>query len=68
MYQMYFNQFPFENIKKSRYFEFDDLISKLIEIDCNKRIEWNDYYEHNFFMKCIINFIIISNNLKFFIL
>ena len=52
-YQMYFNQFPFENnklnIKKSGIFEFDDLISKLLEIDYHKRIEWKDYYEHNFF-------------------
>ena len=53
MYQMYFNQFPFENnklyIKKSGNIEFDDLISKLIVIDYHKRIEWKDYYEHNFF-------------------
>ena len=53
MYQMYFNQFPFENnklyIKKSGNIEFDDLISKLIVIDYHKRIEWKDYYEHDFF-------------------
>ena len=53
MYQMYFNQLPFENnklnIKKSGIFEFDDLISKLLVIDHHKRIEWKDYYEHNFF-------------------
>ena len=53
MYQMYFNQFPFENnklyIKKSGNIEFDDLISKLIVIDYHERIEWKDYYEHNFF-------------------
>jgi serine/threonine protein kinase len=53
MYQMYFNEFPFENnklnIKKSGIFEFDDLISKLLVIDHHKRIEWKDYYEHNFF-------------------
>ena len=30
------------------YFEFDDLISKLIVLDYNKRIEFKDYYEHNF--------------------
>ena len=53
MYQMYFNQLPFENnklnIKKSGIFEFDDLISKLLIEDYHKRIEWKDYYEHNFF-------------------
>ena len=53
MYKMYFNQFPFENnklyIKKSGNIEFDDLISKLLVIDHHKRIEWKDYYEHDFF-------------------
>ena len=53
IYEMYFNKLPFKNnkldIKKSGNLEFDDLISKLIVIDYKKRIEWKDYYEHNFF-------------------
>ncbi len=55
IYEMYFNQLPFTNnklnINKSGNVEFDDLISKLIVKDYNKRIEWKDYYEHNFFKK-----------------
>ena len=53
IYEMYFNQLPIKNnkldIKKSGNFEFDDLISKLLVIDYHNRIEWEDYYEHNFF-------------------
>ena len=59
IYEMYFNKSPFKNnnynnyneldIKKSGNYEFDDLISKLIVKDYHKRIEWKDYYEHDFF-------------------
>jgi serine/threonine protein kinase len=57
IYQMYFNELPYLNgelcIKKSGNSEFDDLISKLIVIDHHKRIDWKNYFEHNFFKKNI---------------
>lgn len=43
--QFYSNNIPnkFENV------ELDDLMKKLIVVDQNKRISWEDYFNHDFF-------------------
>ena len=36
-------------LKKSGNNNFDDLISRLLEADPNKRISWEEYFKHPFF-------------------
>ena len=75
IYYLLFNEYPFnekknmqlnedidlnKTIKKSGNNELDDLIIKMIHIDYNKRISWNDYFNHPFFIN-YINY----QNLKF---
>ena len=66
IYKLYFNQFPFKNeyeyiinkddvkLKKSENANLDDLISKLLIKDPNKRINWDDYFNHPFNKQQII--------------
>ena len=75
IYYMLFNEYPYKGdtefqlnndihsnkkLKKIDNKELDDLISKMLIIDFNKRISWNDYFNHSFF-KNYIN----QQNLKF---
>ena len=60
LYYLYFNKLPFNNLKeyinanmnkilqKTNFEIFDDLLSKLLVSDFNKRINWNDYFNHPF--------------------
>ena len=55
MYQMYYNHFP--NFNKNNIpdklpsdFNFKDLLIKLLKINPNERISWNDYFNHDFFL------------------
>lgn len=63
LYSLYYNEYPFNGnnqvelytqiqknqIKKSNNSkDFNDLISKLLVIDPKSRINWNDYFNHNF--------------------
>ena len=65
IYKLYFNQIPFKNeyeyiniddvkLKKSENANLDDLISKLLIKDPNKRINWDDYFNHPFNKQKII--------------
>ena len=65
IYKLYFNQIPFKNeyeyiniddvkLKKSENSNLDDLISKLLIKDPNKRINWDDYFNHPFNKQQII--------------
>ena len=38
-----------KELKKSNNNELNDLLNKMICIDLNKRISWNDYFNHSFF-------------------
>jgi serine/threonine protein kinase len=38
-----------KELKKSNNIELNDLLNKMICIDLNKRISWNDYFNHSFF-------------------
>ena len=54
IYQLKFNElsFSFYQGKIPKSFDnrlLDDLVRKLIVIDPNKRISWNDYFNHPFF-------------------
>ena len=75
IYYLLFNEYPFNEktkielnedndlnikIKKSGNNELDDLLKKMIYIDYNKRISWNDYFNHPFFINYINH-----QNLKF---
>ena len=63
LYSLYYNEYPYNGnnqveifteieknkIKKSKKNkEFNDLISKLLVINPKSRINWNDYFNHNF--------------------
>ena len=63
LYSLYFNEYPYNgnnqveiysqieknNLKKSKKNkEFNDLISKLLIIEPKSRINWHDYFNHNF--------------------
>ena len=63
IYNLYFDEYPFEGqnkeeilnkiakgiIKKTNNPEFDDLLEKLLNGNKEKRISWEDYFEHIFF-------------------
>ena len=64
IYYMLFNEYPYDGdtefqlnnnihsnkkLKKIGNTELDDLISKMLIIDFNKRISWKDYFNHSFF-------------------
>ena len=60
MYELYFNKYPFGNSlygiiykdKKEKDCEdknLDDLINRLLIIDPEKRISWEEYFNHQFF-------------------
>ena len=67
IYFFYFKEFPYKGkykkevlheidrgnkiIKKTRDSDLDDLIIKLLEYDPKKRISWEDYFNHPFFLK-----------------
>ena len=38
-----------KELKKSNNNELNDLLNKMICVDLNKRISWNDYFSHSFF-------------------
>ena len=63
LYSLYYNEYPYKGntqvevfveiqknkLKKSnKNEEFNDLISKLLVIDPESRINWNEYFNHNF--------------------
>ena len=63
LYSLYFNEYPYNGNNQVEIFtqiqknklkiskknkEFNDLISKLLVIDPNSRINWRDYFNHNF--------------------
>jgi len=64
LYQLYFNEFPFDgetqvaiynDIKKKKYLKrceenyyFNDLIKKLLVLDPNNRLTWEQYFNHKF--------------------
>ena len=43
------------NIKKSNNDDLDDLLRKLLIQNPEQRLKWNDYFNHSFFTKNIIN-------------
>ena len=63
LYELYTNKYIFnseENRKKGKIVEeidnekINNLIRKLIQVDINKRIEWEEYFNDDFFKKKII--------------
>jgi serine/threonine protein kinase len=50
-----------ENLQKTDNSDLNDLITKLLTIDQNKRISWNDYFKHPFFSNNNRNQIDINN-------
>lgn len=71
LYRLYFNKFPFQgttqvsiynqimkktNLEKCGENEyFDDLIGKLLETNPNKRIAWDEYFNHEFWLHQVEN-------------
>ena len=59
IYQLFFNEFPINKksiqfkdcLKKTNDGELDDLIEKLLVEDPEKRISWEEYFHHPFFIK-----------------
>jgi len=49
-------------LKKSGNENFDDLISRLLEADPNKRISWEEYFKHPFFAQNFNKYDEINNN------
>ena len=78
LYDLYFNQIPFKNkdeyinsdvlLKETDYEDLNDLLNKLIVKDPDKRIKWDDYFEHPFNNQQIIEIVINNekdnNNIK----
>ena len=61
LYYLYFGEYPINEIKNNYdNNEIENLINNLIEKDCNKRLDWNNYINHPF----IINYFIEHLNLK----
>ncbi len=62
IYELYFGEYPFKkdafekdndvvlNLKISESKDFDNLVSNLLIIDKDKRLKWNDYINHKFFL------------------
>ena len=71
LYKIYFYKSPFQNknpivimmnknsakdfIQKSEVESFDNLIRCLIEVDPSKRIDWEEYFNHQFFKEDLKN-------------
>ena len=68
IYYLLFNEYPYngktkfelnkdiysnKKLKKIGNNELDDLINKMLCIDYNKRISWNEYFNHTFFINYI---------------
>ena len=67
IYVLFFNDFPYkgnyekgildniksgeENLKKTGISDLDDLIRRLLVEDPENRMNWNDYFEHPFFIQ-----------------
>ena len=67
IYILYFKEYPYkgenklkiieqinknkQNFKKTGNSDLDDLIIKLLNDDPQKRISWEDYFNHPFFLK-----------------
>jgi serine/threonine protein kinase len=66
MYQLYYKEVPYKGLNEEQILqkikmnsprkqpddpEFRDLLDKLLTYDPNKRISWNDYYEHLFLIQ-----------------
>ena len=45
----FINKFNYNSIKKTGNKELDDLIQKLLEKDYEKRLSWDEYFDHPFF-------------------
>jgi len=74
IYLLSFKEYPYnpyehqnENInsitltlRKTKDYDLDDLLNKLLEKDPNKRISWENYFEHPFFEKnkCLSKFVL----------
>ena len=46
---MYTNYNPQANLDRINNQKLKDLLSKMLKIDPNERISWDDYFEHPFF-------------------
>ena len=57
-------KFGKKRIEKTDDKQLDDLISKLLVIDPNERITWNDYFNHPFFKNYIAIIYKINKNEK----
>ena len=57
------------NIKKTEDEDLNDLLNKMLSQNVNKRISWEDYFNHPFFSKNLkkkifANFICLKHNRK----
>jgi len=50
------NEIKSNQIKFSKYLDLNDLLSKMLIIDENKRISWDEYFNHKFFQNKNDNF------------
>ena len=45
----FFEEIKKKELKKTNCYEINDLIEKMLCFDINKRISWNDFFNHSFF-------------------
>ena len=62
IYELYFGEYPFKkdvfendsdivlNLKQSESKDFDNLVSNLLIVDKDKRLKWDNYINHTFFL------------------
>ena len=50
-YQLINDMLPNKTLKKTNDDDLNDLISKMLKVNINERISWNDYFNHPFFKK-----------------
>ena len=77
IYQLHFNSLPYDGVNEKEIYEkiknrvpikqsgdkiFDDLINKLLVEDPDKRLSWDEYFNHLFFKSDYKNNIIIEKN------
>ena len=70
IYYMLFKEYPYNGKEKSKIIEdiesnkqlniindndLNDLLKKMLKVDLNERISWNEYFNHSFFTKHLIN-------------
>ena len=79
IYYMLFKEYPYNGSEKSKIIEdiesnkqlkiindndLNDLVKKMLIVDINKRISWDEYFNHSFFTKYNINFPHFNFNCK----